>query len=54
MLKTTFKIIFENIFLHLHQNNFQNVRTPPPDKENVPSKPSAAQVIFFSWVKFLV
>ena len=28
MLKTTFRINFENIFLHLHQNNCQNIRTP--------------------------
>ena len=29
MLKTSFKIIFENIFLHLHRNSCQNIGTPP-------------------------
>ena len=29
MLKTILRIIFKNIFLHLHQNNCQNIWTPP-------------------------
>ena len=29
MLNTTLRIIFENIFLHLHQNRCQHIRTPP-------------------------
>ena len=29
MLKTTFEIIFENIFVHLQHYNCQNIGTPP-------------------------
>ena len=29
MIKTTYRIFFENIYLHLHQNKCQNIRTPP-------------------------
>ena len=29
MIKITYRIFFEKIYLHLHQNKCQNIRTPP-------------------------
>ena len=42
MLKITSRIIFVTIFLHLHQNNCQNIRTPPlPSLANEKPKKTA-------------